>query len=458
MRLQLLPGCLLAGVCFLTGCGRASSPSPKEAAMAESSADAKLRVTPIKPARKTLIRYCEQPGQIAAREEAPLFAKVSGYVRQVNVDIGDKVRGPVYVEGTLKSPGQTLVSIDVPELEQELAQKQASVEQATAEIKQSEAAVKVAKAMADSARAMEDEASAMVERVEAEFARWKAELARIEDLAARQAVTDKLVDETQSKFRAADAMRKEIAAKIRSAQAQLRQAEALVEKAEADQESAQAKRAVTQAERDRVATQISFAEIRAPFDGIVAARHVDAGHLINAGSSAKEPLLVVVSADVVRVSVDVPEVDSVHIEPDAEATIRLPSLGAAGVTSVTGKVARTAWVLNQATRTLRVEIDVPNADGRLRPGMYAHARLKVAERPDAIVVPKTALLVAAGQTSVWRVDADGTLRRQVVQTGIEAGGEWEIVAGLTGDEELIGVNPAAFREGQQIERAEAPAK
>ena len=170
------------------------------------------------------------------------------------------------------------------------------------------------------------------------------------------------------------------------------------------------------------------------------------------------PLLVVVSADVVRVSVDVPEVDSVHIEPEAEATIRLPSLGAAGVTSVTGKVARTTWVLNQATRTLRVEIDVPNADGRLRPGMYAHARLKVAERPDAIVVPKSALLVAAGQTSCWRVDADGTLRRQVVQTGIEAGGEWEIVAGLTGDEELIGVNPAAFREGQQIERAEAPAK
>lgn len=451
MRCESLFGIIIAGVCATAGCGSGSSPGDQ----GPNAADAKPRVTSIKPVRKTLIRYCEQPGQIAAREEAPLFAKVAGYVLKVNVDIGDLVRGPVFEEGALKSPGQTLLVIDVPELEKELAQKMAAVEQATSEIKQAEAAVKVAKAMSDSADAVIDEASAMVERADAEYARWQAELARITDLAARQAVTDKLVDETKNKERAADATRKEIAAKIRSAQAQLRQAEALVEKSEADLESAQAKRAVTQAERDRVETHRSFAEIRAPFDGIIAARHVDPGHLINVGSSAKEPLLVVVSADVVRVSVDVPEVDAVHIQPQAEATIRLPSLG---VASVTGRVARTTWVLNQATRTLRAEIDVPNADGRLRPGMYAHARLKVAERLDALTVPKTALMTAAGQTSCWRVEPDGTLRRQVVQTGIEANGELEIVEGLTGDEELIGVNPAAFREGQQVERVAAPAK
>ena len=242
-------------------------------------------------------------------------------------------------------------------------------------------------------------------------------------------MADKLVDETQNTFRAAEAMRKEIAAKIRSAEAQFAESVALVEKAEADLEATKAKLSVAEAERDRLTTLLAFAAIHAPFDGIVAARHVDTGHLVNVGSSAEQALLLIVSTHVVRIFVDVPEVDAVHIEPEAEATIRVPSLPA---DDFTGKVTRTAWVLNQATRTLRTEIDVPNEHGRLRPGMYAHARLKVVERPDAMTLPNTALMTTAGQTCCWRIGADGTLHRQILQTGVESGGEVEIVSGLTG--------------------------
>ena len=429
---------------LLAGCGAVRGAKSDEV----SSAEARVRVTPLKTVRKTLTRYCEQPGQIAALEETPIYAKVNGYVHRVLVDIGDKVTGPVYEGEELKTAGQLLLEIEVPELEKELAQKTASIEQARSEIKQAQAAVKVAEAMRDSAQAAVEEADATVERMEADFQRWKSEFARMTDLASRQAVTQKLVEETESKYKAADALRKEVTAKIKSAHAQLGEAEAQITKAAADEEATQSMLAVAQADHDRIQSLLGFAEIRSPFDGVVAARNVDTGHLVNSGSSAKEPLLIIVRPETVRVFVDVPEIDAIHIEPRAEAKIRMPSLAGDGIA---GTVTRTSWVLNQATRTLRIEIDVPNETGRLRPGMYAHARIKVAERKEALTLPKSALLVSGGQTSCWRIESDGTLRRTNLQIGIESGGEFEIVSGLSGDEDLIGVNAAAFREGQQVE-------
>jgi HlyD family secretion protein len=438
---------LLIVILSCAGCDFAAPGKRTEGA----GSDAKVRVTPIKPVRKTITRYVEQPGQVAALEETPLFAKVSGYVHKIYVDIGDEVRGPVREEGKPEEPGQLLVEIDVPELEKELAQKDAAVQQSKSQITQAEAAVKVAEAMRDSAEALVEEAKATVERADADYERWKSQLDRITDLASRQGVTEKVVEETRNQFRAAEAAQKEVKAKIKSAQANFNESGALVEKAEADLGASKAKLAVAEAERDRTETLLSFAEIRAPFDGRVAARGIDTGHLINVGSSAKEALLVIVNTRTVRVYVDVPEVDAVHIQPQAEANIRMPSLAG----GFEGKVTRTTWVLNQTTRTLRTEIDVPNEDGRLRPGMYAHARLKVAEREDALVLPKTALMTGGGQTSCWKIETDGTLRRQTLQTGIEAGGEVEIASGLAGDEAIIGVNAAAFREGQQVEVVKA---
>jgi multidrug efflux pump subunit AcrA (membrane-fusion protein) len=92
---------LLAVACLLlAGCHR------REAAqMSNSARDARIQVTPIKPLRKTLVRYCELPGQTAPLEEAPLLAKVTGYVRKIHVDIGDRVTGPVYVDGARQQLG-----------------------------------------------------------------------------------------------------------------------------------------------------------------------------------------------------------------------------------------------------------------------------------------------------------------------------------------------------------------
>jgi multidrug efflux pump subunit AcrA (membrane-fusion protein) len=414
-----------------------------------AGADALVRVTPITAVKKKLVRYTEQPGQIAPLEETPILAKISGYVRTVHVDIGDRVKGPVYEGDKLTEPGQKLIDIDVPEMHKEHAQKLAAIEQAKSEIKQSQAAIKVAQAMRASSEALVGEAQASVERANADYQRWKSELARITDLESRQVVTDKLVTEMTYQFRAAEAAQKEIAAKIKSAQAQLEEAGALVEKAEADMESARAKLAVAQADEQRLATLLEYETIRAPFDGVVSARDVDTGHLVSA--SAGKPLIVVVQADTVRVFVDVPEIDAVFIEPGAEATLRTPSLAGG---EITGTVTRSTWVLNRATRTLRTEIDVPNPERKLRPGMYAYARIKVAEKADALVLPKTAILTSAGQSFCWRIENDGSLARHPIVTGIESAGDVEILSGLSGKEPIVGVNAGSFREGQRVETAE----
>jgi HlyD family secretion protein len=440
---------LLAGV--FSGCNNSHS-TADAASPSSAGADALVRVTPITAVKKKLVRYTEQPGQISAMEETPIVAKISGYVRRIHVDIGDRVKGPVYEGDMLKEPGQPLIEIDVPEMHKEHDQKLASIQQAKSEIKQSQAAINVAKAMRASSEALVAEAQASIDRVNADFERRKSELARMTDLAARQAVTEKLVDEATNQYRAAEAAQKEIAAKVKSAQAQRDEAGALVEKAEADLEAAHAKLGVAEAEEQRLAAMLKYTTIRAPFDGVVSARDVDTGHLVSASST--RPLLVVVMADTVRAIVDVPEIDAIFIEPGAEATLRMPSLAGG---EFTGTVTRSTWVLNQSTRTLRTEIDVPNSGGKLRPGMYAYARIKVAEKPDALVLPKTAILTSAGQSYCWRIEEDGLLLRHPIQTGIESGGDVEIIGGLSGSEPIVGLNASSFREGQRVEVAEPSA-
>src|SRR5688500_542981 len=189
---------------LFSGCNNGHATA--EAASAQSAgADALVRVTPITAMKKKLLRHTEQPGQIAAMEETPIVAKISGYVRRIHADIGDRVKGPVYEGDVLKEPGQPLIEIDVPEMHKEHAQKLAAIEQAKSEIKQSQAAIKVAEAMRASAEALVAEAQASIDRVNADYERRKSELARMTDLAARQAVTDKLVDEATNQYRAAEA-------------------------------------------------------------------------------------------------------------------------------------------------------------------------------------------------------------------------------------------------------------
>ncbi|QDU25899.1 Multidrug resistance protein MdtA precursor [Anatilimnocola aggregata] len=420
-------------------------PSATLAATTTTSGSSVMRVATIKPVRKTLVRRVEQPGEIHAFEQTPLYSKVTGFVSTIHVDIGDRVK-----------TGQLLAEISIPEYEQELKQKQALVAQAAAETTQAQASIKVAKSSLQSAQALAAEAEAGQERLEAEFQRATSELERFTALFAEKAITQKTLDETQATHRAANAARSEAKARIISAQAVVAEKQAGVEQAQADALAIASKEDVAKADEQRLRAVHEYTRILAPYNSIVTERNIDAGHLVQPGKSASDkPLFVVVQADTVRVFVDVPEADAGFVSKDCEASIRIPS---AGNRTIAGKVTRTAWLLHPTTRTLRAEIDMPNEDGTLRPGMYVIADLKVAERPDTYALPRTAILWKDQQASCLTVNADNVIVRIPIVTGIRAGEEVEIVSGLTGDERIIAGNVAAYREGQSVEVVSIPPK
>jgi RND family efflux transporter MFP subunit len=417
-----------------------------------------VKVTPIRPVRKTLVRWTEQPGQIEAFEETPLYAKLAGYVEKMHVDIGDLVTGPQYDEqGKVTREGQLLAELSIPELDEEYQQKEAAIGQARAELQQASATIKVAKASEAAARAKVEESESIVDQTQADYEFASSEFARLKKLADRGSVTQEVADEKQKLLRAADSARKQTQARIASARAAVVEKRALIEKADADHEAAKQRLIAAEADLARVKALQTYTKIRAPYDGVVTARNVHTGHLVQPGTgSGGKPLLVVVQIRVMRIFLDVPETDASSIADGAVAEVKIPSNPAE---PRQGTVTRTAWILNSGSRTLRTEVDLDNADGKLRPGMYAHARLKVAERTDVLTLPKGAVLTAEGKSYCYTIapkdDSKGEIVRTPIETGIRAGDEIEIVSGLTGDEQIIGVNAAAFREGQAVEIEQA---
>jgi RND family efflux transporter MFP subunit len=454
LRRVLLLGC---GCLAMAACNGAKEHAGASGAAVESGAGSALvRVAPVRPVRKTLVRRTEQPGTIEAQEESPLHSKLAGYLAAVHVDIGDAITGPTFdAHGRMTAPGQVLAELAIPELDEEFRQKQSRVVMSQAAVRQAQAATRVAEAARGSARAKHDEATAAAERAAADFDRSKSEWARFRDLAEKGSVNRQVAEEKENLFRSAEAARKEAEARISSAKSAMAEAEALLEKSQADFDAATAALGVAEAERDRVAALLSYTKIHAPYDGVVTTRNVHTGHFVQpvAGGAAK-PLFVVMRTQTVRVVVDVPEADAVWIKPGSEARIRVPSLASE---SFSGTVSRVGWRLNESTRTLRTEIDAQNPLGRLRPGMYAYADLKVAERPDALALPQTAVWPADGQSFCFTIDEQGKVLRTPVVTGIRAGDEVEILSGLSGGEAVIGFNPSAFREGQFVEKVESAA-
>lgn len=441
-----MPLAFLIAMTPLVGCQHTATTSE---ATATESAHGVRRVTPIKPVRKTLVRTSEQPGRIEPFEETAIHAKLAGFVKKVHVDLGDKVRGPSRVSTDQPDqPGQVLAELEMPELEAELKQKQALVAQAEAEVTQAEAAIKVAKSAKVSAEALVAEAKAAVERADAMYERWKSEFERVRELAAKQAVTQKVADETEQQSKSADAARREVAAKIKSAQAKLSEAAANIEKAEADLEAARSKHKVAQADEQKTLALLSYATLRAPFDGIITERNLDTGHLVQPSGASGKPLFVVVRADSVRIFLDVPEADAGFVAPGSPAKIKVPAISA---TPFDGQVTRTSWTLQAASRTLRTEIDIPNPDGKLRPGMYATAEIEVARRADTLSLPKSAIFQQGAESFALGISSDHKIVKLPIKTGIVAGSDVEILSGLTGEESLIGANLAAYKEGQAVE-------
>jgi len=259
------------------------------------------------------------------------------------------------------------------------------------------------------------------------------------------------VDETRNQLRAADAARQEAAASVKSAEAALRAAVAGIDKSRADLVAAGAQQHVAAANLARAKTMLAYTEIRAPFKGTVTQRNVDTGHYVHPTTGGSgEPLLVISQTDKVRVFVDVPEMESPLVDAGAKpdkAVVRVQSLGGK---SIDGTITRTSQSLDEANRSLRAEVDLPNVNGILLPGMYAKVEIVLDKRADVLTLPVTAIIREGSATYCCCVES-GKIERKSIEIGLRSGSEVEILSGIDADQVVVLARADSLKEGQSVE-------
>jgi membrane fusion protein (multidrug efflux system) len=270
----------------------------------------------------------------------------------------------------------------------------------------------------------------------------------------------------------ADIEAPQIDANLRMAQAQLELAEANLKLAQTNSVRSQqlfqnhvnsqqeldtvlATEQVQKATRDNAAAALksaqdmkAFEQIRAPFAGTITARFIDVGSLVTSGSvTTVHTLFDLVQSDPVRVLVHVPQADISSVRPGTPATITVDEYPNE---TFAGKIARDAGAFDPSSRTLLLEIDVPNRDGRLFAGMYAHARFALPSPTTALLIPDNAILIDAKGSRVVVVDPSNKIHIQPVKLGRDYGTKTEILSGLDAQDRVV-QNPADdLHEGMPV--------
>jgi len=359
------------------------------------------------------------PASISPVVEASIFARASGYVRKRYVDIGDHVR-----------QGQLMAEIETPELDQQVAQGRAAVAQAQQQLGQTQAALIQAQAQRDLAKLTWD---------------------RYKNLVDRGAVARQDADTQETTYRTSAALVGQQEANVRAAQENVHQ---------------------SQANLDRLIALQEYQRVRAPFAGIVTARNIDVGYLISAagagqgvspmqlggGASANgaggNEMYRVAQIGVLRILVSVPQANAPGIQLGMPAEITVTEYPGR---IFQGKVARTSNSLDPNSRTMLVEVQAHNGDGKLLPGMYAEVRFRNHRDSPPLLIPGDALIVSSSGLQIASLlDAadqnggDAKTKRvhlQPVQVGRDYGAETEILSGAL-DGQLVVVNPGdEVREG-----------
>ncbi|HVN21175.1 MAG TPA: efflux RND transporter periplasmic adaptor subunit [Dongiaceae bacterium] len=379
--------CVLS-LAAMAGCGR-SDPSRQSSATPAAVAVAQ---------RSSIGNTFAVAGEFVPYQEIEMHAKVSGYVRKIYVDIGDRVK-----------TGQVLAVLEVPELIAQLQGAGAGVRHSQQEVQR-----------------MQNE----VTRDEAQYAALHANAQRLEeaDRTRPGLIAQQELDDAQAKDRAA-------AAQVESAKSALSAARQQLE--------------MSQASNTQMAAMSDYTRIVAPFDGVVTWRYADTGSLVQAGTSNSNsaPVVKLAQVNVLRLRIPVPESMAATVRVGQTADVAVQATGE----HFTGKVTRFTDALDRSTRTMQVEIDVPNESYKLQPGMYANVALQTQSRPDALTIPVQAVQHHDGKAIVLVVDAQNHVQPREIQTGLEDPGRVEVVSGLSEGDRVIVGNFGAFQAGQTVE-------
>lgn len=428
---------------------QAQSGKPPASPAAISVSDQTMRVKVVRPMREKLKRQSTpQPAHVGPYEKTEIYARVAGYLdlfgqikgadgRMQPVDIGDRV-----------AKDQVLAKLSVPEMDQERRHKAALVDQARAGQAQEEASLAAAEAMVQAAKAKLEESTSHVARYEAELAFRKGEYDRYVALVKERAVRQELADEKLNQYRAAESAHKAAKAALATDHANIKVEEAKSVKAKADVASAKARVTVAQAYLEQTTVMLNYATIKAPYDGVITRRFVDTGAFVQSAATGKaEPLFTLARVDRLRIIADIPEAEAGLVKLGQRATLLV---NASRGQQLNGKVVRFADALDSGTRTMRTEVELDSPATILRPGTFGSITIVLADFPDALMLPISALVPGGGKPAVLVVE-EGKARRRDVELGLNEGGRVQVIHGLTGNEQVIADGKTSVRDGQAVE-------
>src|SRR5580658_6430227 len=392
MRLRI--SALLTLIACLAACSKTRSVSAGNGG--ETEAVPTVGVTSVM--RKPMVRQLTVSSELVPYQETDVFAKESGYVKDLLVDYGSRVK-----------KGQLMAVLDIPELQIQLKQDNAAIANANDAV---------------------THAQHEVGRLEAQLVPLKAQADRLAGVAKTRPglVAQQEIDDAQGKSLAQ-------AAQVESGRSALQAAESQLEEAKA------------KLERDKAL--FDYARITAPFDGVVTQRYANLGALMQAGTSSSTqamPLVRLSEDDVFRLVIPVPESYVRYIRIGDPVQVRVTSLDKV----VTGTVKRFSADVAAETRTMHTEVEVLNPGHVLMPGLYAEATLTLERKAAALSLPLQAVTQANGKATVFLVDANDTLQERTVVTGMQTATDIEIVSGLNLGDRVVVSDRSGLKSGARV--------
>jgi RND family efflux transporter MFP subunit len=337
-------------------------------------------------------------GQFQPYQQVDLHAKVSGYIRWIKVDIGDRVH-----------QGEVLATLEVPELLDQLQGAQADVRHSQSEI----------------ARAQSEVVSA-----QSTYAALHAEYSRLAEASKEKPglIAEQELDDTRAKDQ---------------------QAMAQIGVAKASLDAMQQQLGVSNATSHRYQTLSNYEQIVAPFNGVVTMRYADTGSLIQAGQDSNTqtlPVVQVAQSDLLRLRMPVPESDVPYIQIGGEVQVKVSSTGKILI----GKIVRFTRALDTSTRTMLTEVDVPNPTLILDPGMYAETTILLQQKNNVLILPAQAVVENGDQAYVLVVNGTNHIERRTVTLGIQTSNRVEITSGLQVGEKVVASSQTNYQPGDLV--------
>ena len=348
--------------------------------------------------RKPMMRQVTVSSELVPFQEIDVYAKESGYVKDLLVDYGARVQ-----------KGQLMAVLEIPELEMQLQQDAAGIASASERV---------------------THAQHELDRLEAQHRVGHLQSERLSGVAKTRPglVAQQEIDDAQGRDLALEAQVEAGKSAYQTAKSQLDEAKAKLD-------------------RDKV--MFDYARITAPFAGVVTQRYANLGTLMQAGTNSSTqamPLVRLSQDDLFRLVIPVPEsyVKYVHIGDPVQ--VHVPSLNKV----VPGKVARFSVDVTADTRTMHTEVDVLNPSHILMPGMYAEATLTLEHKNSTLVVPLQAVNQAGNQATIFLVDPDKVLQQRKISLGLQTANDAEVLSGLNEGDGVVVSDRSGLKAGLHV--------